>query len=365
MNSHNTSMSRQNKILCVFRQNMLCKKKSRQKNNRLGKIISRRRACIQNRNCLNMLCKKNIFPLNISFGANTHDGNERYMEDFVVAQENNNVVVFAIFDGHKGDDVSKMCAQMLPSVINLPNKKIIPALDDIAVKSNLKGGSTALVIIINKKKKIIQVSRVGDSEAIYFSLKEGSTFKDCKELAKCNHAPDSLDEFNRLKRDFPGKEFNLVYANTRCIKPQKPAFVQDETGKWITNPEGGHNIADVNGGWGSYFEDDNGIGRATTRSVGNIAFKKIGMISTPSTEKIQINAGDNGVIVMGSDGLFDGFKREEIYAIVTHPDLVGNGPAASQALLEAALSTTQKRFGSFVVDNISVIVNYVKAENNA
>jgi len=66
------------------------------------------------------------------------------------------------------------------------------------------------------------------------------------------------------------------------------------------------------------------------------------MISTPSTEKLQINARDNGVIVMGSDGLFDGFTREEIYEIVTRHDLVGNGPAASQALLEAALSTTQE-----------------------
>ena len=357
MNSHNISMSPINKFSSLNK-------------NCLGKIIFRRRTCIQNRirrnNILrifyqNMLCKKNIFPLNISFGANTHDGNESYMEDFVVAQEIKDDVVLAIFDGHKGDDVSKMCAEMLPSVINLQNKKIIPTLDDIAVMRDLKGGSTALVVIIRKRKRIIQISRVSDSEAIYFLLKEGSTFKDCKELAKCNHAPDSLKEFNRLKKDFPGKEFNLVYANARRKKPQKPAFVQDKTGKWISNPEGGHDISDVNGGWGSYFENDYGVGRATVRSVGNIDFKPLGMISTPSTEKLQINAGDNGVIVMGSDGLFDGFKREEIYAIVTRPDLVGNGPAASQALLEAALSTTQKRFGSFVVDNISVIVTYIKA----
>jgi len=358
MNLCNTSMSPKNKFPSL-------------NNNYISKIIFRRRTRIQNRLRLNnilrifrqnmLLRKKNIFPLNISFGVNTHDGNESYMEDFVVAQEINDTIVLAIFDGHKGDDVSKMCAEMLPSVINLPNKKIIPALDDIAMERNLKGGSTALVIIIRKKKKIIQVSRVSDSEAIYFSLNEGFTFKNCKELAKCNHAPDSLKEFNRLKKDFPGKEFNLVYANARRKKPQKPAFVQDKTGKWITNPDGGHDISDVNGGWGSYFENDYGVGRATVRSVGNIDFKPIGMISTPSTEKLKINAGDNGVIVMGSDGLFDGFTREEIYAIVARPDLIGNGPAASKELLEAALSTTQERFGSFVVDNISVIVTYIKA----
>jgi len=191
--------------------------------NRISKIIFRRITIIKNRIRLNKIrsifhqnmlsYKKNIFPLNISFGASTHDGNESYMEDFVVSQEIKDTVVLAIFDGHKGDDVSKMCAEMLPSVINLPNKEIIQALDDIAVMRDLKGGSTALVVIIRKRKRIIQVSRVSDSEAIYFSLKDGSTFKDCKELAKCNHAPDSLKEFNRLKKDFPGKEFNLVYAN--------------------------------------------------------------------------------------------------------------------------------------------------------
>ena len=311
----------------------------------------------------NMFREKKDPQFNISYGSRTHDGNERYMEDYAFAGVIDEDIVLAIFDGHRGKDVSEMCEQMLPSVIHLPNEERIPALDAIAVSRELEGGSTALIVVI-RPGGIIEVSRTGDSEGICFSLGEGLTAEDCEDLAECNHAPDSLDEFNRLKRDFPGNEHSLVYANARGKYPRKSPFVQDETGVWKTNPAGGHDQADVNGGWGSYFEDDNGNGRATTRSVGNLYHKQFGMIATPSTQILKLEVGEHKVLVLGSDGLFDGFKREEIHAIVTRPDLVGRGPAAAQAVLKAALSTTQKRFGSIVVDNISVIVVYIEVLDN-
>jgi serine/threonine protein phosphatase PrpC len=103
--------------------------------------------------------------------------------------------------------------------------------------------------------------------------------------------------------------------------------------------------------------------RATTRSIGNFAYKEYGMCSTPSTEILQLKSGNNEVFVIGSDGLFDGLFREEIHAIVTHPKLIGNGQTASKALLEEALTKSQMRFKSHIVDNISVIVIYVNVKN--
>jgi len=309
-----------------------------------------------------MFCEKKDPLVHTSYGSSTHDGNEDYMEDYVFTGVIDEDIVLAIFDGHKGTAVSEMCAQMLPSVIHLPNEERIPALDAIAVSRELMGGSTALIVVI-RPGGIIEVSRTGDSEGICFSLGEGLTAEDYEDLAECNHAPDSLDEFNRLKRDFPGNEHRLVY-DYRQSPPRKSPFVQDETGLWKTNPAGGHVMADINGGWGSYFEDDYGNGRATTRSVGNLSFKQFGMIATPSTQILQLEVGEHKVLVLGSDGLFDGFTRDEIHAIVTRPDLVGRGPAAAQALLEIALLVTQKRFGSYVVDNISVIVVYIEVLDN-
>jgi len=308
--------------------------------------------------------KKNDFDIILSYGSATHDGNNKYQEDRIVtAVTNEDVCVCAVFDGHAGDDVADMCSKRVLSVIDLPNEERIPALDAIATSLKLKGGSTAFIFVLYMKTGLIEVTRVGDTEGLHLSYSPNSnTWHARKDLAECDHAPDSIDEFNRIKQDFPGREKCLVYAKPRGITQPKSPFVQNEDGKWISNPLGGHIKACVNGTWGSYMETHVGS-RGTTRSVGNIAYKEYGMCSTPSTEILKLKSGNNEVFVIGSDGLFDGLLHKEIHAIVTRPELIGDGQTASEALLEAALKMYQMRFKSHIVDNISVIVIYVNVKN--
>ena len=298
--------------------------------------------------------KPTVVKVKINYGSYTHDGNNDYMEDFIVAKKINDNVVLAVFDGHGSDKVSDMCSKNLDKVIDLSIGERIPALDKIAVDEKLEGGSTGVIVKIYPNG-CIEIERTGDSEAILCVLEEGSNTYNCINLAECDHSAGSIDEFSRLMDEYNATSVDFSYSFNNNENPRNPFVFIDN--KWEVNPNGGYIKSDVNGGFGVYFKE-----LASTRAIGDNHAKKYGIISTPATQKLSLEKCTYQVIIIGSDGLFDIYTREEIYKIASDKEFIGDGDKASEQILKSAMEKGQKLYRSDQIDNISVIVAYIKVE---
>lgn len=312
----------------------------------------------------------------INFASCTHNGNNRYQEDRVFADvikvNDEYLHVFAVFDGHRGYAVSEMCRENLRRVIHLPNGCRIPALDKIAVENKLVGGSTATIVVYYPDGRI-ETERVGDSQAFTFLLKRYN--KDTKKWKKVNkkgkskelvlsdHSPTSINEFNRLMKDYPNAGWTIEYTHSnRVMNPRRP-FIKINN-EWQTNPLKGYIKKSVSNDYAAYIINSQGDGLGTVRAVGDLHFRDYGVISESDKETLQLDTNTYSVIVLGSDGLWDIYTLQEIYAIVSNSELVGKAEAASEILLNSAMKRGQDLYKDNVIDNISVVVVYIPLQQD-
>jgi len=64
------------------------------------------------------------------------------------------------------------------------------------------------------------------------------------------------------------------------------------------------------------WADDEGPGIAMTRTLGDLQAKKIGLISEPEIESIELNPVTDKFIVIGSDGIWDVMTSAEVVGFV-------------------------------------------------
>lgn len=64
------------------------------------------------------------------------------------------------------------------------------------------------------------------------------------------------------------------------------------------------------------WADDEGPGIAMTRTLGDLQAKKIGLISEPEIQHIELQRGDK-FIVIGSDGIWDVMSSAEVCGFVS------------------------------------------------
>jgi len=229
----------------------------------------------------------------------------------------------------------------------------------------LRGGTTASVLQVDSATGAASFAHVGDSEARYWDYDPAAAAAAATAAAtegiplNANHNPGSLAEFNRIRATNPAAPRQFLYA---ARNPQRPAFITDASGEWITNPAGGFSYCDVRNSWSIYFhssEDEERL--AMTRAIGDYHIKRDGLSAIPDCTTVPPPPpGTTRAYLVATDGFWDGMEYADVGALLCRPDLVGNAEVAAAALMELGKLTNRQKFG-YDHDNLSVAVVYVTA----
>ena len=103
-------------------------------------------------------------------------------------------------------------------------------------------------------------------------------------------------------------------------------------------------------------------GLAMTRSIGDLAAKKVGVLAEPELKIIKKLSRVDKFVVMGSDGLFDQLINEEIMAIVVNYYQHRDSEGAVNHLLQEAHGRWNTN--SEVIDDITIVVAFLDCSNN-
>lgn len=248
-------------------------------------------------------------------GCTTQIGQRKENEDrFRVGVLTENILYFAVYDGHGGPAAADFCdkhmakciVQCLSQEENL-EKVLTKAFCEInnefarhvhlsANVSILISGTTATVALLRDGIELV-VASVGDSRAIL--CRKGKP----KRLTE-DHTPERKDERERIKK---------------C---------------------GGY-VA-----WNSLGQPHVNGRLAMTRSIGDLALKSVGVIAEPETKRIKVQHGDDAFLVLTTDGINFIMNSQEI---CDHISQCHDPIEAAQLITEQSL-----QYGS--EDNSTLIV---------
>jgi integrin-linked kinase-associated serine/threonine phosphatase 2C len=139
-------------------------------------------------------------------------------------------------------------------------------------------GTCAISVFIQAGK--VYVANLGDSRAVMF--RETAKEKLAIELSY-DHKPVRPDERERIER-MGGKVYKLIHEG----QPVGPPRV---------------------------WADEEGPGIAMTRTLGDLDSKKIGLISEPEVQSLELDKNDK-FIVIGSDGVWDVMNSAQVCGFV-------------------------------------------------
>lgn len=223
------------------------------------------------------------------------------MEDFVkVVQPFGDADMYAaVFDGHGGATVSERASDRLHTILSSAwsREPIDEALRSAfhlfeAEVAEQRAGAVAVVSVL--AGGLVTVANIGDCHALVVSERG-------HELLTEDHRLDNKDELRR------------VLAAGAIIR-----------GPYMCLPEG--------------------VGVMNARAFGDAAFKRIGLIAEPAIASRTLRTDDRW-LVLGSDGVWDPLKVEDIAAIVRP---MSTAAGAADRLLHMAVSAGQ--------DNVSTVV---------
>jgi protein phosphatase PTC1 len=213
--------------------------------------------------------------------------------------------LFAIFDGHGGQDASEYCAKHLESIFSSILKHtsstesaILDLFKKLDEKLNeevhaLNFGTTACIAFISfeQGERVLYVANAGDSRAVI----------------------GSNEKAERLSVDH------------KCTLEKECERIRKSGGIIICNRLGGN--------------------LAVSRSLGDYSLREMGLISVPYLNRRVLRANDKWLII-ASDGLFDVLTDAEVVSDIWKDD--GCGAAVKKLVSKAMVK------GS--LDNISCIV---------
>ena len=197
-----------------------------------------------------------------------------YMEDKGKSidgfNNNNNIGIFCIFDGHGGREVSAYL-----------QKNIINYFKEFLMEDNIENNLINLFQIIDEKFNDDFYNIIGSTACIIYITKEISK--------KCFYCANIGD--------------------TRCV------LIQKNGAKRISYDDRATDIAESN-----RVKNNGGIifgGRVygqlmLTRAFGDSGLKKYGVINTPHINKVDINMDDKYIII-ASDGVWDVINENEVF----------------------------------------------------
>ncbi|XP_059821383.1 protein phosphatase 1K, mitochondrial [Hypanus sabinus] len=236
-------------------------------------------------------------------GCVTQIGQRKENEDrFNIGLLTDNVMYFAVYDGHGGTAAADFCDKhmakyiaqclsqeedleiVLTKAFNETDKEFARQVRLSKNASFLSSGTTATVALLRDSIELV-VASVGDSRAIL--CRKGKH----KRLTE-DHTPERKDERERIKK---------------C-------------GGFVS--------------WNSLGQPHVNGRLAMTRSIGDTALKSVGVIAEPETRRIKLQHGDDAFLVLTTDGINFIMNSQEI---CDHISECHDPIEAAQVIVEQAL----------------------------
>ncbi|NXW85738.1 PPM1K phosphatase, partial [Alopecoenas beccarii] len=248
-------------------------------------------------------------------GCATHIGKRKENEDrFDYAQLTEDVLYFAVYDGHGGAAAADFCDKYMEKYIkeflaqeenleNVLNKAFIEINKayeghaQLAADATLmNAGTTATVALLRDGIELV-VASVGDSRALL--CRKGKAMK-----LTIDHTPERKEEKERIRK---------------C-------------GGFIT--------------WNSLGQPHVNGRLAMTRSIGDLDLKNSGVIAQPETKRVQLHHADDSFLVLTTDGINFMVNSQEICDFVNQ---CHDPTEAAHVVIEQAI-----QFGT--EDNSTVVI---------
>ncbi|XP_053274346.1 protein phosphatase 1K, mitochondrial [Pleuronectes platessa] len=242
-------------------------------------------------------------------------GGRKENEDrYQVSQMTDNILYFAVFDGHGGPEAADFCEKYMEKFIkDLLSEE--PNLESVLTKAFLEvdkaltkhlhfsptvlginAGTTATVALLRDGIELV-VGSVGDSRAML--CRKGKALK-----LTVDHTPDRKDEKERIKK----------------------------SGGFIT--------------WNSLGQPNVNGRLAMTRSIGDFDLKKMGVIAEPETKRVTVHPVHDSFLALTTDGVNFIMNSQEICNVIHQ---CHDPKEAAQRISDQAL-----QYGS--EDNSTIIV---------
>ncbi|KAM3938267.1 protein phosphatase Mn(2+)-dependent 1K isoform 2-T2 [Leptodactylus fuscus] len=247
---------------------------------------------------------KPIPHINLSkVGTSTQLGNRKENEDrFNFTKLTDNVLYFAVYDGHGGAAAADFCDHFMADYIKelltqehdmekVLTKAFLEIDEAFARQAHLfvnatllNCGTTATVALLRDGIELV-VASVGDSRALL--CRKGKPVK-----LTIDHTPERKEEKQRIR----------------------------ECGGFVT--------------WNSLGQPHVNGRLAMTRSIGDLDLKSMGVIAEPETKKIKLQHADDGFLVLTTDGINFIVNSQEICDIINQ---CHDPCEAAQVLTEQAI----------------------------
>ncbi|KFR17259.1 hypothetical protein N306_02037 [Opisthocomus hoazin] len=252
-------------------------------------------------------------------GCASQIGKRKENEDrFDYAQLTEDVLYFAVYDGHGGAAAADFCdkymekyikeilaqEENLESVLNKAFLEINKAYERHAHLSAdatlMNSGTTATVALLRDGIELV-VASVGDSRALL--CRKGKAMK-----LTIDHTPERKEEKERIRN---------------C-------------GGFVA--------------WNSLGQPHVNGRLAMTRSIGDLDLKNSGVIAQPETKRVQLHHADDSFLVLTTDGINFMVNSQEIWAFINQC----HDPADKMIILTICFFSQAMQFGT--EDNSTVVI---------
>jgi serine/threonine protein phosphatase PrpC len=260
-------------------------------------------------------------------------------DSWAITQVDDNFSIYAVYDGHggKGHDVSNFVKDTVPKLIlkdprfrtaDMPamlldvfktTQEYVKTMDQTKQLSAQMAGTTATVVIHDKKENQLTVAHVADSTCVLGKYKDASkTSFDGIALTR-DHKPDLQDERRRIEKA-GGRVVFDGYANYRV-----------------------------------YAKNGQYPGLNMSRCLGDLlGHQDAGCSAEPETSVVKIEPLHNALLLC-SDGVWEFIKPDEAVKIVMALP-ADQAQAAADKLAKEAWDRWIHEEGGHVVDDITVVL---------
>lgn len=245
------------------------------------------------------LVQKKARDLKIEWGVSGRKGMRKEMQDAFAVQSENGQIVFSLYDGHGrgGAEAAFAAASFLPHEIIIKGEELAyPLVDNHIERSGCTAGTTAVsarVLPRDDDTYDLILAWAGDSRAV-LCCNNG-----LPHLETIDHKPEDLVEQERILN-----AGGVIYRHVfKMQNGQRKSLLR------VSHP-----VAD-----GCQHVPDNRriSGLSFTRALGDAKWSNILISPEPEIITTVMQPGQEGYLILGSDGLWDTVSTDEAAHIVS------------------------------------------------
>ncbi|CAI9300625.1 unnamed protein product [Lactuca saligna] len=252
--------------------------------------------------------------------ANSHNGR-------------NMVTLSTMFDGDGAFQLEILKESLVGAIVDIDS-----AFSEEASRYNFTSGSTATVVLMADGQ--ILVANVGDSKAFLCSQtfqspsEAKATLMRLYKKKRQDGVSVRIKDFGSTLTHFSAKEFTNDHHPDRADERSRVESAGGHVLEWA-------GVSRVNGQL------------AVSRAIGDVSYKKFGVISVPEVTDWQPMTRNDSYLVVASDGVFEKQSPQDVCDLLMELRTTSSSSSCSYSLADSIVDTA---IGRGSMDNVAVVI---------